>query len=182
MDDPLAVSLGVGGCASNLVEAHETRDEAWPTVRVDPDPPSQKTSSGISLISLFRSVRSILCHCSPTQHIIINIQMTPVQGISWSSDGVNGGPPSMTILIDWMSTGDNYQRWHGLGSQAAKRAMSQEILRELAVYGINNRKATEICLWIFFLEQSYKEAAAFRRASVGSQWGIDPTGRRVSVE
>ncbi|OAV85782.1 hypothetical protein PTTG_30272, partial [Puccinia triticina 1-1 BBBD Race 1] len=106
--------------------------------------------------------------------------MTLIRGIPWGSNGHEGGPSSMMVLIDWLAT--NYERWHVLDTQASKPAIACKVIDDLALNGIHNRKVSEICLWIFYLERSYSEAAEFRRRAGGSQWGIDPLGRRVCVQ
>ncbi|OAV91082.1 hypothetical protein PTTG_28091 [Puccinia triticina 1-1 BBBD Race 1] len=108
--------------------------------------------------------------------------MPTIQSLPWSSDGHEGGPPSMTVLIDWLTTGNNYLHWHTSESQESKRALCRDILEELAAKGIHHCDVHGIYLMIRFLEQSYKEAAEFRRNAEGSPWGLDPRGRVVSVE
>ncbi|KAI7945894.1 hypothetical protein MJO29_012282 [Puccinia striiformis f. sp. tritici] len=84
-----------------------------------------------------------------------------VRPIPWNSDGVNGGPSSMTILLDWLSRDGNYDRW--CSGQRTKMQLCQEIIFEFNDHGIFSRGDKAVRSQIHMLEQSYFQAERFRR-------------------
>lgn len=80
---------------------------------------------------------------SPSTHHLSNwnpplMAIRRIPQLLWDTDGVNGGPSSITILLRWLSTNNNYERWclHPI-----KRAMCDEILMEMNHHGISHRSA-----------------------------------------
>ncbi|OAV88933.1 hypothetical protein PTTG_28863 [Puccinia triticina 1-1 BBBD Race 1] len=37
----------------------------------------------------------------------------PTRHTRWDQDGINGGPSSIAIIVEWLTTGNNYLRWRG---------------------------------------------------------------------
>ncbi|ETL35886.1 hypothetical protein L916_12043 [Phytophthora nicotianae] len=69
--------------------------------------------------------------------------------VLWDRDGVNGGPSSMKILLDWLTTEGNYTKWKG------------GIERRLIDAGIRHRKPADVRDKIQNLESKYRTAVAW---------------------
>jgi hypothetical protein len=77
---------------------------------------------------------------------------------SWAKDDVDGGPSSMDILVDWLSTGTNYARWRGKGAMgASKKSLCAEIQRKMAANGLD-RLPKDIQSKIATLQSGYNHA------------------------
>ncbi|KAI0997127.1 hypothetical protein K3495_g11061 [Podosphaera aphanis] len=76
----------------------------------------------------------------------------------WDQDGVNGGPNSIDLLIDWITTSPNYARWKGNGSGETKEALCSEVVRCLQKNGIFHRKNQDIRSKICEFQTSYNDA------------------------
>ncbi|KAA1090995.1 hypothetical protein PGT21_020071 [Puccinia graminis f. sp. tritici] len=99
--------------------------------------------------------------------------------ISWDTDGVNNGPSSMTILLTWLGTNNNYVRWR---SAASKCALCHEILAEMRLQGIHHRNIHSIRLRMTLLEGSYNQAYEWECTTGGFMTAISVDGyTRVSV-
>ena len=62
------------------------------------------------------------------------------QPISWERDGVDGGDSSITIILDWLGTGNNYLRWRGdVEGGITKTRLCSEILQIMQEHGITHR-------------------------------------------
>ncbi|KAA1103087.1 hypothetical protein PGT21_006209 [Puccinia graminis f. sp. tritici] len=74
----------------------------------------------------------------PSDKRHINLKPLPpmVRQPSWSGDGVDGGPSSITVLLNWLATNNNYVRWR---QGESKRDLSSEILMEMRRNGIQHR-------------------------------------------
>jgi hypothetical protein len=71
-----------------------------------------------------------------------------IRRFGWETDGINGGPSSMRILLDWLSSQDNWERWAGVG--ATKRILAEEILQVMRSHGINHRhRVGELVISLF---------------------------------
>jgi hypothetical protein len=92
----------------------------------------------------------------------------------WDSDSFNGGPTSIDVLLDWLTTEGNYSRYKGGSSQKgeSKTVLCSGIVGELINVGIVGRKAEHVREKIGKLEASFK---------VASDW-LAQTGQGVSDE
>ncbi|KAA1087941.1 hypothetical protein PGTUg99_005082 [Puccinia graminis f. sp. tritici] len=60
--------------------------------------------------------------------------------IPWDRDSVDGGPSSMTILLNWLTTQGNYSRWDEASwIQSERERVCVEILRLMRSHGITHR-------------------------------------------
>ncbi|KAA1134066.1 hypothetical protein PGTUg99_023631 [Puccinia graminis f. sp. tritici] len=75
---------------------------------------------------------------SPTWIIPVQEQREP----PWAMDLVNGGPKSLAILLDWLSTGDNYTQWVTTGVRDPKREdVCLDVVARMQQHGIRHRTA-----------------------------------------
>jgi hypothetical protein len=79
--------------------------------------------------------------------------------IHWEKDGVNEGPSSMDVLLDWLTTANNYARWRGDSSGGiTKDALCKEILEKLAATGLRHRNKNQVRSKMKDLQQAYNKA------------------------
>ncbi|WAQ92570.1 hypothetical protein PtA15_17A51 [Puccinia triticina] len=65
---------------------------------------------------------------------------TKKKAVPWDRDGDNGGDSSMDIVLDWLSSGSNYQQWRGdLEEGKTKKSLCSEILEIMVASGITHR-------------------------------------------
>ena len=64
----------------------------------------------------------------------------------------------MDILLDWITSGDNYSRWRGDAGGASKQTLAGEVVARLKKAGINYRNATDIRAKLSSLQTSYNKA------------------------
>ena len=58
---------------------------------------------------------------------------------SWVKDGVDGGPSSLDVLVDWLTTGSNYARFRGDGVEGStKTTLINEIIEKLNFHRDNS--------------------------------------------
>ncbi|KAI9619001.1 hypothetical protein KEM48_006471 [Puccinia striiformis f. sp. tritici PST-130] len=57
----------------------------------------------------------------------------------WDRDGVNGGPSSIWVVLNWLSIPDNYVRWQGGFPEQSRASLCEEILEILHSIGIEHR-------------------------------------------
>ncbi|KAG2902671.1 hypothetical protein PC129_g10092 [Phytophthora cactorum] len=80
--------------------------------------------------------------------------------ILWDRDGVDGGPSSMKVLLDWLTTDGNYARWKGDdgSSGSTKEVLCGIIIGKLKDAGINHRKSADVRDKIRYLEKQFRRA------------------------
>ncbi|EEY56997.1 uncharacterized protein PITG_10548 [Phytophthora infestans T30-4] len=102
--------------------------------------------------------------------------------VMWHNDGPAEDVSSLTVLIDWMTDGDNYERYRGGDAQSGenKTALAQKISRLISQKGIKTvRTAKDITNKIASLESSYRSVVDFLH---GSGQGItDETSLRDKI-
>ncbi|KAA1098689.1 hypothetical protein PGTUg99_007083 [Puccinia graminis f. sp. tritici] len=98
----------------------------------------------------------------------------------WSTDGVDGGPSSITILLKWLATNRNYERWLGRGGES-KRELSAEILTEMRRNGIHHWDYHGTRLQMTLLERSHEQAYEWEGTTGGAVRAMGVDGRMVSV-
>jgi hypothetical protein len=74
----------------------------------------------------------------------------------WEEDGVEGGPSSNDILLDWITT--NYARWKGDAGGTSKQTLCGEVVCQMKEAGIYHRNATDIRSRISAFQTSYNKA------------------------
>lgn len=82
---------------------------------------------------------------------------------SWVKDGVNGGPSSMDILINWLANKANYARWRGSNNDGSaeripKKILLEEIISEMQNAGIHHRLPKDVASKISTLQSNYRSA------------------------
>jgi len=98
----------------------------------------------------------------------------------WTTDGVDGGPSSMTIFFYFLCSGDNYSVLRGgdPNSGMTKTAVANCIVSEMLRHGITDRKPKNILEKIADLESKYRAAVDWR-ANTGQ--GVDEGGIRSAM-
>ncbi|KAI9319742.1 hypothetical protein BX666DRAFT_2024812 [Dichotomocladium elegans] len=88
---------------------------------------------------------------------------------SWLKDGVNGGPCSMQIVVQWLSV--NYAtKWRDdSDNRMPKKLLLQEILDLMQKAGIHHRLAKDVASKISTLQSNYRIAREWYDV-IGSQW------------
>ncbi|KAI7944441.1 hypothetical protein MJO28_010136 [Puccinia striiformis f. sp. tritici] len=103
----------------------------------------------------------------------------------WDTDGVNGGPASINILMNWLERNDNYLRWWSANtSRFSDNSISvcAEVVQELEHNGIHHRTATAIDWYIKWLQRHYKTSCDYRRSLAALRGNVeDPDGERMFV-
>ncbi|KAA1093542.1 hypothetical protein PGTUg99_026492 [Puccinia graminis f. sp. tritici] len=93
----------------------------------------------------------------------------------WDLDGFNQGPSSNSILLQWITTEDNYRRWDSTTFEPAERLIiCQEIVRLMQMEGIAHRHARGINTRIQILRRSYLTAREFVIHARGNTNEISP--------
>jgi hypothetical protein len=99
---------------------------------------------------LYRLVMASNSQTSPTWIIPVQERREP----PWAMDSVNSGPTSLAILLDWLSTGDNYTRWVTTGVRDPEREeVCLDVVARMQRHGIRHRTAMGTLLHI--LRPSY---------------------------
>ncbi|KAA1105797.1 hypothetical protein PGT21_019927 [Puccinia graminis f. sp. tritici] len=87
---------------------------------------------------------------------------TKKKAIPWDRDGVNGGDSSIDIVLDWLSTGNNYERWRGDNEKGmTKTRLCSEIVHIMNQKGIRHRDTKGVRQKIGDLQSSYNTARDF---------------------
>jgi len=87
---------------------------------------------------------------------------TPKGRIPWHDDGPNNQVNSMEIIIDWITTGENYNRWRGGDKHcgATKSSIATEIAETIKATGIRaERSSKDVHNRINCLEQQFRVAS-----------------------
>lgn len=82
--------------------------------------------------------------------------------VMWHNDGPSTDVSSLSCLLDWLTSGDNYNRYRGGDQQngQTKMTLAQEIVRTTAAAGIKTaRTAKYVMNKISAIESSYRTAA-----------------------
>ncbi|RLN97664.1 hypothetical protein BBJ28_00011612 [Nothophytophthora sp. Chile5] len=85
----------------------------------------------------------------------------PEQLASWTSDHADpSGKSSMGVLLDWLTTPGNYDRWRCCDQSGdSQHAIAEEIVDLLHAAGLVHRTIYQVCRKVSDLERSYREAA-----------------------
>ncbi|KAG9397811.1 hypothetical protein AC1031_016605 [Aphanomyces cochlioides] len=84
----------------------------------------------------------------------------------WDNDGVNGGPTSLQVLLEWLTVEGNYHKWRGGDrSGLTKEALCGQIVGRLVDVGIAHRKPADIRDKIQNLEMQYRTAVDWLAAT-----------------
>ncbi|EFP86500.2 uncharacterized protein PGTG_12456 [Puccinia graminis f. sp. tritici CRL 75-36-700-3] len=97
------------------------------------------------------------------------------RGRSWYLDAVNGGPTSMDILVTWLSTPGNYDRWLSTPIPGPHREdFCTEIVEIMQQHGIHHRNAMGINNRILVIRRSYNSARDFFNHATRAGEEVDP--------
>ncbi|KAA1098059.1 hypothetical protein PGT21_027643 [Puccinia graminis f. sp. tritici] len=95
--------------------------------------------------------------------------------LPWDRDSVNGGPTSISILLNWLKTRGNYARWDAASFVRHEREqVCMEILTLMQTQGITHRHAMSISHRIQLLRRNYNTAREFINHARGNGNGNDP--------
>ncbi|DBA03143.1 TPA: hypothetical protein N0F65_003863 [Lagenidium giganteum] len=73
-------------------------------------------------------------------------------------DGPNDTVSSMSILLEWLTEGDNHNRWRGEKGGSTKASLAQEITARMHARGIKHvRKPKDIITKISLLEKAFQK-------------------------
>ncbi|KAF4042971.1 hypothetical protein GN244_ATG04713 [Phytophthora infestans] len=80
--------------------------------------------------------------------------------ILWDRDGVAGGPSSIKVLLDWLTSERNYAKWKGEDGSygSTKEALCEVIIDKLKEVGITHRKPADVRDKIRYLEKQFRRA------------------------
>ncbi|EFP81026.1 hypothetical protein PGT21_018058 [Puccinia graminis f. sp. tritici] len=92
------------------------------------------------------------------------------RGISWINDGAPGGKDSLSLLFEWLKSGNNYARWQ---SGDDKISLYRDLLAVFMSHGITHRKRCEASLRISCFQMSYNDGRRFL-AATGVEVADDP--------
>ncbi|KAG1710291.1 hypothetical protein DVH05_017295 [Phytophthora capsici] len=83
--------------------------------------------------------------------------------IFWDKDGFDGGLPSVEVLLNWMTTEGNYDKWRGSdrNNGNTKEFLLKEIVAALKTVGIEHRSPAQIREKISNIEEKYRLAQDF---------------------
>lgn len=82
---------------------------------------------------------------------------------SWLKDGVNGGPSSMDVLVNWLSKKANYAKWKGDDCERIpKKSLLESIIDEMREVGIYHRLAKDVASKISTLQSNYRLAREWK--------------------
>lgn len=82
---------------------------------------------------------------------------------SWLKDGVNGGPSSMEVLVNWLSKKTNYAKWKGDDCERIpKKSLLESIIDEMREVGIYHRLAKDVASKISTLQANYRLARGWK--------------------
>lgn len=83
---------------------------------------------------------------------------------SWLKDGVNGGPCSMDVLVQWLSNPANYAKWRGDDyERIPKKTLLEYILDDMRKVGIYHRVAKDVASKISTLQSNYRLAREWKQ-------------------
>ncbi|KAE8965687.1 hypothetical protein PR001_g28651, partial [Phytophthora rubi] len=88
--------------------------------------------------------------------------------VMWHNDGLSDDVSSLSVLIDWITDGDNYDRYRGGEEQngETKVALAEQVSRLISFKGIKTmRSAKDITSKISSLESSYRAAVDWLAAT-----------------
>ncbi|KAI9250597.1 hypothetical protein BY458DRAFT_24348 [Sporodiniella umbellata] len=89
---------------------------------------------------------------------------------SWLKDGVNGGPSSMEVLVNWLSKKANYAKWKGNDHERIpKKSLLESIIDEMRKVGIYHRLAKDVASKISTLQANYRLARGWKEIE-GKKW------------
>ncbi|PLW47942.1 hypothetical protein PCASD_04908 [Puccinia coronata f. sp. avenae] len=95
-------------------------------------------------------------NCTPTTPSVNPTKQDKKKPISWERDGVNGGDSSSTIVLNWISSDNNYERWRGdTEHRKTKKSLASEVLEILKENRITQR--------INYLQTSYNQACYWKQ-------------------
>ncbi|KNZ60978.1 uncharacterized protein VP01_1472g7 [Puccinia sorghi] len=70
------------------------------------------------------------------------VKTTKKKAVPWDRNGIDGGSSSMEIVLEWLTTGTNYQHWRGdLEEGKTKKSLCSEIIQMMNDNGINHHDA-----------------------------------------
>jgi hypothetical protein len=82
---------------------------------------------------------------------------------SWLKDGVNGGPSSMDVLVNWLSKKANYAKWKGDDCERIpKKLLLENIIEQMRDVGIYHRLAKDVASKISTLQSNYRLTREWR--------------------
>lgn len=114
-------------------------------------------------------------------------EKTKKKPIAWAKDcqtidedGTKGWS-SYQVLLDWICTGDNYQRWRGDSSGATNTALARKIVEEMKNKDkIYHRNVKDVLQQLEILERKFAEAEDFRKST--GQGILDEYGEGVGEQ
>lgn len=76
----------------------------------------------------------------------------------WEEDGVDGGPSSIDVILNWLTTNGNFARWKGEKGGVSKQKLCSEIVGRLNEVGISHRNPNDVRTKLQDILNSYNKA------------------------
>jgi len=90
--------------------------------------------------------------------------------VSWLTDKNKDGKSSLDLLVEWITTGQNYELWRRAGGTRNKYDITQTVVQYLEAHGIQGSDARGVEQQISQLESEYRAA---------SDWLAETGQRRI---
>ncbi|OWZ03597.1 hypothetical protein PHMEG_00024644 [Phytophthora megakarya] len=100
--------------------------------------------------------------------------------VPWHNDGPTAAVSSLSVLVDWMTDGNNYNRYRGGDSESgeSKTTIAGEVISKIEAAGITTpRSAKDITNKISALESLFRSAEDWRHCSGQGREYNDPSIR-----
>ncbi|KNZ44197.1 hypothetical protein VP01_941g17 [Puccinia sorghi] len=92
------------------------------------------------------------------------LQKIRQKAVPWDCDGVKGGESSITIILNWLSTGTNYQHWRGDTKHGkTKKLLCGQVLEVLKENGIYHWDVKGKSPKINYLQTTYNAACDWKQ-------------------
>lgn len=76
----------------------------------------------------------------------------------WEDDGADGGPASIQVILDWITTSGNFAKWKGEMGGISKQTLCGEIVNQMKEVGIYHRNVADVRTKIQDIINSYNKA------------------------
>ena len=90
-------------------------------------------------------------------------------------DGVEGGPSSLDVIVDWLTSGSNYARWRGdCEDGCTKKALAVEVVAKMKQNAIDHHDPKDVMNKISHLQSTYNSTQDWKE-NTGEGLRLDGT-------